>query len=439
MSKLYNINIERAILSSILFDGEIFEDVKIKITAYTFYLPFHQYIFGAYESLAQKNLPIDEIFLTKELGDKMNEVQFIEIMSANAISNLNAYVDDLKELQRKRELNQISLKIKQEIEEKSSEEIITTIAKSIELIDKDSDDFIDIESIMNEFEQDVASAGKEDLGKVLPTGIKELDAIIGGVEEGEVVIIGARPSMGKTSAVTTMIANWVEDPSCGILFDSLEMKKKQIVRRIVSTLSDTTLYDLKKGFIKDFSKYKRSIKIIKESGLIIHDKNGVNFNYIKSKAQRVLRKNKNIKVWIIDHIGEISYKDPRFLRIEMGEVMSGVRAIAKEFGISVIILSQLNREVTNRKSNRPTLADLRESGELEQKADKVILLHRESYYQRGEKVREPDVTEAEMIVAKNRDGATGISKVNFEGKYTRFTNNSVKITFYDENNPMREL
>ena len=99
-----------------------------------------------------------------------------------------------------------------------------------------------------------------------------------------------------------------------------------------------------------------------------------------------------------------------------------VRAIARDFKIGVIILSQLNREVTNRKNNKPTLADLRESGEIEQKADKVILIHRESYYQRGEQMREPEITDTEMIVAKNRDGATGIAKLKFESRCARFLN-----------------
>lgn len=425
---MYNLNMERAILSAIVFEPIIFESISLSIDSSTFYLPFHRHVFTAMEDLAQESKPTDEEFLKHKLDKFGNydELGLLDILAANPISNPEAYLGELKELSKKRKLATLATTMKMGLTEEnnSSEDVISNVTKTIESIDEDNDSFEDIGSIVDAFELDLATAREGNDDKVLPTGIKELDAIIGGVEEGEVIIIGARPSMGKTAAVNTMMANWAEDPNCGVLFDSLEMEKKQIVRRIVSTLSDSTLYDLKKGLIKDFDKYKRSIETIKKSALIIHDKNGVNFNYLRNKAKRVLRKNPNIRVWIIDHVGEIAYSDPKFLRIEIGEVMSGVRAVAKEFGISVIVLSQLNREVTSRKSNRPTLADLRESGELEQKADKVILLHRESYYQRGEQVREPSITEAEMIVAKNRDGATGVAKLKFEGRCTRFISNS---------------
>ena len=437
---LFNLNIERAVLSAIIFDPQIFEEIAVKLQAHDFHLPFHKHLFTAIGELNNKNYPIDEVFLAKELGRDYDEVSLLNVMASNPISNIDTYVDEIKEMSKKRKLETLAIFTKKDLlkDDKSSEDVIRNISKVIESIDRENDPFEEIGSIVDEFELDLASAHDKYKEKVLATGIKELDQIIGGVEEGEVIIIGARPSMGKTAAITTMMANWIkEDPNCGILFDSLEMEKKQIVRRLVSTLSDSTLYDLKKGLIKDFDKYKRSIETIKKSGLIIHDKNGVNFNYLRNKAKRVLRKNPNIRVWIIDHVGEIAYKDPAFLRIEIGEVMSGVRAIAKEFGISVMILSQLNREVASRKSNRPTLADLRESGELEQKADKVILLHRESYYQRGEQVREPSITEAEMIVAKNRDGATGVAKLKFEGRCTRFISNDEPFQIiYEDDKPL---
>lgn len=435
-SVLYNLNIERAILSSVIFEPSSFEDVALRLQEGDFYLPFHRHLFVAMNELHNKNFPIDEVFISKELGREYDEMALLDVMASNPISNVDTYVDEIKELSKKRKLSTLATFTKKDLMEdgKSSEDVISTISKAIETIDEENDSFEGIGSIIDEFESDLATAREGGADKVLPTGISELDSIIGGVEEGEVIIVGARPSMGKTSAVTTMMANWAEDPNCGVLFDSLEMEKKQIVRRIISTSSDSTLSDLKKGLIRDYDKYKRSVETIRESGLIIHDKNGVNFNYLRNKAKRVLRKNPNIRVWIIDHVGEIVYKDPAFLRIEIGEVMSGVRAIAKEFGVSVIVLSQLNREVTSRKSNRPALADLRESGELEQKADKVILLHRESYYQRGEQVREPSITEAEMIVAKNRDGATGVAKLKFEGRCTRFVGNDepYEIIFEDD-------
>jgi len=335
-----------------MFDPIIFEDVALRLQDSDLYLPFHKHLFKAMSELHNKNFPIDEVFLEKELGRDYDETAFLDVIASSPISNVETYVDEIKEMSKKRKLATLATLTKKDLleDEKSSEDIISNIYKTVESIDEDSDPFEEIGSIVDEFELDMTSAREGNEDKALPTGIKELDLIIGGVEKGEVIIIGARPSMGKTSAITSMMANWSEDPNCGVLFDSLEMEKKQIVRRIVSTKSDSTLYDLKRGFVKDFDKYKKSIDTIKKSGLIIHDKNGVNFNYLRNKAKRVLRKNPNIRVWIIDHVGEINYKDPAFLRIEIGEVMSGVRAIAKEFEISVIVLSQLNREVTSRKS-----------------------------------------------------------------------------------------
>ena len=397
-STLFNLNIERAILSAVIFDPTLFDEISPLTNSSDFYLPFHQHLYIAINELSIENKPLDEEFLKNRLLKNKNwdEIAFIDVLSANPISNVNVYIEELKEMSKKRKLSTLAINVKKDLaEEKSSEDVIGSIAKTVESLDEESEQFEVIGSIVDEFEVEVKEASDGTLRdtKVLATGIDELDRLIdGGIEEGEVVIVGARPSMGKTATVTTMISNWVEDSSCGVLFDSLEMGRTKIVRRIISTKSDSTLFDLKRGWIKDYNKYRRSVETLKNSSLIIHDKNGVNFNYLRNKAKRVLRKNPNIRVWIIDHIGEIQYGDPRNLRIEMGEVMSGVREIAKEFKIGVIVLSQLNREVTNRKSNRPTLADLRESGELEQKADKVILLHRESYYQRGEMVREPNKT-----------------------------------------------
>lgn len=423
MENMYSLNVERALLSAIIFDPEIYEDLAFKLKPHDFYLPFHQYVFTAMGELHQAHKPIEEEFIRTEIvaSGKFDEVAMLDLLSAYPISNYAAYLETIIEHSRKRSLATMATGIKKHLIEDNTpaDEVISYVSKTVDAIDDDATQTEqNIGTIIDEYlgDMDKAQSGEDNW---IRTGIAQLDNLIDGFQGGDLVVIGARPSMGKTSLATTFTVNFL-DSKHGVLFDSLEMPTKKIMNRLVATKSGEKLSDLKRGLTKDPSLFHSTLSGFRKSGLILHGEKNIPFSKIRLKARRVLRKNPNVRFWIIDHIGKMKFKDPRFLRIEIGEVTTELKAIAEEFGITVILLTQLNREVTNRKNNRPSLSDIRESGDIEQDADIVILPHRDSYYQRGKDEREAAVTDVELIVPKSRDGATGVAKCSFDGERTRF-------------------
>ena len=423
-SVLYNLNFERSILSAIIFDPTLFEDIAIKMKPHDFYLPFHQYLFESMAELHEEERPMDEEYLRSRLikKGKFDEVAMLDLLSVNPISNVEPYLDDLKEFSRRRSLNSLSLEIKKNISEgsESSDGVISMISSRIDGIDDDaSDKERHISTIVDSYMDTMNSVADSEEMPWVSTGIKSLDNIIDGFLPGDLVVIGARPSMGKTSLATTFTANLLKK-RYGVLFASLEMSTEKITQRLLSIMADEKLSDLKRGIVRNPNKFNSVLSELRASNLVLHGEKNIPFSKLRLKVKRALRKNKGLRFLVIDHIGKLKFNDPRFLRIEIGEVTTELKAIAEEFGVTVILLTQLNREVTSRKNNRPTLSDIRESGDIEQDADIIILPHRESYYHRGVDEREPAVTEADMIVAKNRDGVTGVAKCSFEGEYTRF-------------------
>jgi len=433
-SNLYNLNIERAILSSILFEYELFEEVSFKLKATDFYFPFHVKVFEAMQELVSSDKPIDEIFLKSILikSKSYDEVAMLDILAANSISNIDAYVEDLIEMSKKRNLAALGINIRKEILEDAtdSEDVISLVAKSIEEIDASSSESEEsIEKMADEFMEFMDEA-KNNNGVVgMRTGLNELDKLEVIAKPGDLVIIGARPSVGKTALALTMVANMIEDKK-RVLFTSLDMTHNLIILRLVSILSGETIWSLKRGVPNDAKAVAHALDKIKKY-VIIHSEKNISWLKIKNKSKRVFRKNKDVEAWFLDHIGKVAYKEPMFRRFEIGEVTAGAKALGEEMGVVPYLLTQLNRESVSRVGNRPNLGDLKESSSIEEDATHVILPHREAYHNKGKNEREPDITDAELIVAKNQTGPTGIARCKFNSKYTKFTDEGFEI-IYDE-------
>lgn len=434
---LFNLNIERAILSAIMFDNELFEEVSFKMKANDFYLPFHAKAFEAMGELVASNKPIDENFLTSILTKTKDrdDVAMLDIMASNPISNVDAYVEDLVEMSKKRNLAFLGTNIKKEILEdaKDSEDVISMVAKSIESIDAGSNESeVSIEKMADEFLEFMEEA-KQNKGVVgIRTGIVELDKLEVIGKPGDLMIVGARPSVGKTALATSMIANMINDGE-KVLFTSLDMTHNLLMLRLVSILSGETIWSLKRGIPNDAKAVAHALKKIKEC-VVIHSEKNISWSKIRAKSKRLFRNNPDITVWFVDHIGKIAYKEPMFRRFEIGEVTAGAKALGEEMGVLPILLTQLNRDSVSRVGNKPNLGDLKESGAIEEDATHVILPHREAYHNKGKNEREPDITDAELIVAKNQTGPTGIARCKFNSKYTKFTDEGFEI-IYDESEP----
>ncbi len=433
MNSVYNINIERAVLSSILFNPEEFEDIAEILKSKDFYLPAHKKIFEVMTQLSNEEIPIDEEFIRPRITAKeVDDSILIEILSANPIANSKAYANQIKDASIKRDLATLATTIKKvaiedDISAAVALETIEDEFSKISLIDNSSSNK-NLSEQMREFDENFNNLQNKPIG--LEVGMKQFkNKLI--FEPGDLVVIAARPSMGKTSLLLKFMNYWIKN-DIGVLFDSLEMPSQKIIRRIIATMNQENLSDLKKGVVKDIAKYRETFNFLSNTkNLILHDKSYVPISYLRAKARKILKKNPHIKVWAIDHLKYIKSKGEN-RAFEVSAITKEMKAIAKEFGIVVIALSQLRRIDDKATKFRPQLTDLRESGSVEEDADIVIFPHRESYYDRTTKnKKEEPIHDADLIVAKCRDGEPFTVTCQFNGPTTSF-GDFVSISYTNE-------
>ena len=428
--KIDNIlNIERAILSSVFYDSILIDELQEVLNFDDFYFKEHQEIFKIMLELYKNNLPIEEEYVRLKLKDKkINENVLIEIIATNAVANVIAYAIEIKEFSKKRKVERLLLQTKKYlIEDKyTSDDVLNILQKEIENISQDTfEKEKSTKEIIEELKLDMLKAKENSSIIGQKSGLKALDAIIGAFEDGDLIVIAARPSMGKTSFISTITNKSLEDGN-GVLIESLEMPAKKIMNRLIASRSLESLFDLKKGLVKNLDKFNEALQFFACENLIIHDKTYPTITQLQSRIKRTLRKNQNIKNVIIDHTGKIQLEGKTREDIEIGQITAMLKKIARDFNIRVFLLQQLNRSVESREDKRPMLSDLKNSGNIEEDADVVLGLYRESYYKSKDRDNKKDIENAEIIVLKNRDGQIGIAKVAFEGRCARFLDRQEK-------------
>ena len=444
--ELYNLDIERGILSAILFDGKVYEDVASILTPKDFYLPFHQYVFEAMEELYKKDHPIDEVFLKDVLVKKnrFDESLFLEILATAPIEAVESYAKEIKDLSLKRELLHLSTEIKKivlEEDKRAIEEIeeiqskLFNIATSNFVSDFKSSQAI----ILNTLDYIKKQATKKNSLVIgLDTGFIELNRMTSGFGEGDLIIIAARPSMGKTAFALNLALNVLENDK-GVAIFSLEMPSEQLMLRMLSAKSKIPLQDLRRGNLNDeeWEKLQEVSDELIEKPLFVDDEGNVNIHTIRAKLRKLKMQNPNLSLAIIDYLQLIT-SDLKERHLAIGEISRSLKLLARELQIPIIALSQLNRALESRPNKRPMLSDLRESGAIEQDADIIMFIYREDVYKAMEakkkqkealekgKVaeidyKEKDVEEAEIIIGKQRNGPTGTIEMLFHKKFTLFT------------------
>jgi len=424
MDVVYTVNIEKSILCSIFFEPLLIEELSTILHPSDFYLKTHSVIYETMIYLYQKDLPIDEDFVIRNVKDKTIDLNVIaEILSVNAISNVMVYAYELKENSKKRQINSLAIEIKRRLmeDEYTSEELLSYINNEINTIENNSIlKEPSSKDIIEELKGDMEKASKNLSILGQKSGLKALDKIIGAFEDGDLIVIAARPSMGKTSIISTITIQSLQDGD-GVLIETLEMPSKKIMSRLISAKSSEKLSDLKKGLVSNIKNFEEAVNFFACEKLVLHDNTYPSIMQLQSRIKKVLRNNKNIKNVFIDHTGKIRLDGKTREDIEIGHITNMLKKIARDFNVRVFLLQQLNRSVESRENKRPMLSDLKNSGNIEEDADVVLGLYRESYYKSKEKsISENDIENAEIIVLKNRDGETGIAKVSFEGRCARF-------------------
>ena len=443
---LYNLAFERSILSSIIFEPSQFDELSTALKKDDFYLPAHQDIFGAMMTLLQKDEPIDEEFIKKELikMKKFDEQVMLEILSANPISNTRAYVNEIKDKSLKRHLLTLTTEIKRVTveEELPSAEVVDIVEKKLYEITQDNQtsDFKDSPTMTYdtmEYIKEMKARGNSVLVGV-DTGFNELNKMTTGFGKGDLVIIAARPAMGKTSFILNTVNSLINQGK-GVAFFSLEMPAEQLMLRLLSIQTSIPLQKLRVGDMNDdqWSSLTAAIDKMNTAKLFVDDQGSININQLRSKLRKLKNQHPEIEIAVIDYLQIMQGIGTQDRHLQVSEISRGLKMLARELEMPIVALSQLNRGLESRNDKRPMLSDIRESGSIEQDADIILFVYRDDVYlYKEEKEREKaakaegkefiseyvekEEEEAEIIIGKQRNGPTGHVKLIFQKKLTRF-------------------
>ena len=443
---LYNLAFERSILSSIVFEPSQFDELSVALKQDDFYLPAHQDIFSSMLLLLQKDQPIDEEFIKKELIKikKFDEQVLLEILSANPISNTKAYVNEIKDKSLKRHLLTLTTEIKRVTveEELPSAEVVDIVERKLYEITQDNQtsDFKDAPKMTYdtmEYIKEMKARGNSVLVGV-DTGYHELNKMTTGFGKGDLVIIAARPAMGKTSFILNTVNSLIMDGK-GVAFFSLEMPAEQLMLRLLSIQTSIPLQKLRLGDMNDdqWSNLNGAIDKMNSSKLYVDDQGSLNINQLRSKLRKLKNQHPEIEIAVIDYLQIMQGVGTQDRHLQVSEISRGLKMLARELEMPVVALSQLNRGLESRNDKRPMLSDIRESGSIEQDADIILFVYRDDVYlYKEEKEREKaakaegkefiseyverEEEEAEIIIGKQRNGPTGHVKLIFQKKLTRF-------------------
>ena len=443
---LYNLAFERSILSSIVFEPQQFDELSSALKKDDFYLPAHQDIFIAMTSLMQRDEPIDEEFIKKELIKikKFDETVMLEILSANPISNTKAYVNEIKDKSLKRHLLTLTTEIKRVTveEELPSAEVVDIVEKKLYEITQDNQtsDFKDSPQMTfdtMEYIKEMKARGNSVLVGV-DTGFHELNKMTTGFGKGDLVIIAARPAMGKTSFILNTV-NSLMNQGKGVAFFSLEMPAEQLMLRLLSVQTSIPLQQLRLGDMNDdqWASLHGAIDNMNSAKLFVDDQGSININQLRSKLRKLKNQHPEIEIAVIDYLQIMQGVGTADRHQQVSEISRGLKMLARELEMPIVALSQLNRGLESRNDKRPMLSDIRESGSIEQDADIILFVYRDDVYlYKEEKEREKaakaegkefiseyiekEEEDAEIIIGKQRNGPTGHVKLVFQKKLTRF-------------------
>jgi len=429
------IEIEESVLGGIMLDKDAIGLVVEILNSDSFYKDSHKIIFKAMYNLYSKGEPIDIITVSQQLreqGDleKVGGSVYVMQLTNRLTSggNIEYHARVVKEKQIQRSLIKIGSKVVIDSYEDSNDVFDLIESTETDIFNLTKDIFSKSESAIGDlYFKKIKQIENRKEGHVegYLTGIQAIDTMTMGIKKQELVILAARPGMGKTSLALTLASNMAVEQNIPVAFFSLEMGEMALTSRLMSFNSSIPLKFIINNNVTGtlFQKLMEDLPKIKNAPLFIDDQGSISINQLRSKVRRLINKN-HIEFIFVDYLqkmrGDDNKKGNR--EQEINQIVSGLKNIAKEFDIPVMALSQLSREVEKRSDKAPQLSDLRESGSLEQEADLVIFTYRPGYYKldvdsNGESIQEG---ETEIIFAKNRNGSLGANKMLFIKEYTKF-------------------
>ncbi|GAA5111342.1 replicative DNA helicase [Bartonella jaculi] len=459
----HNIEAEKALLGAIIINNYALDSVSDFLKAEHFFEPLHQKLFDIISKIIQNGKVADPITIKPfvENNEKIGDItvyNYVVRLATEAVTIINTkdYGSVIYDLFIRRSLINLGTQV---VNRAYDAPLEFTTSQQIETVENQLFELAEKRKYGSGFENfntaitkalNMASAAKKRSSKLsgIATHIKSLDEKMGGLQPSDLIILAGRPAMGKTALATNIafnIANACKRDSStqenegGIVgFFSLEMSTEQLATRIISEQTEISSSDIRRGSISEeqFSKIIRAMRSLQTIPLYIDQTGGVSIAQLSARARRLKRQH-GLDVLIIDYIQLMTSGSKRSLENRVQEITAittGLKALAKELNIPIIALSQLSRQVENRTDKRPQLSDLRESGSIEQDADIVLFVYREEYYLKNEEPKEGTAEyskwqvameqakgKAEVIIAKQRHGPTGIVPLAFQSDFTRFS------------------
>jgi replicative DNA helicase len=399
-----------------------------------FYVPSHRRIFVSMMGLFERGSEINPILIGEELRrdgslESVGGISFITNLTYGLphFANIAHYAKIIRDKSLLRQLIKVSNKITSEaLEEEDDAQIILDHAEQaiFALADERTrQGFAHVKPIADGLLEKVQEmAGRSAMLTGLTTGFQELDQMTSGLQPSELIVVAARPSMGKTALCLTLAQNAAINAQAVVGIFSLEMSKESLVMRMLSSEGRVDAHRFRNGFLnrEEWARLAGALGTLAEAKIFIDDTPGITVLEMRAKARRLAAEQKRLDLIIVDYLQLMSGSSRRAesRQQEVSQISRELKGLAKEMNVPLIALSQLSRAPESRTDHRPQLADLRESGAIEQDADVVAFIYREEQYSRSEE----NAGIAEILVAKQRNGPTGIVKLAFLKEFTRFEN-----------------
>ena len=433
-----NLEAEMSVLGVAFLDDKLISKIVEEVNEDMFYDDRNKKLFQAIKSLHEQSIAIDVTTVSNELDKTKNfsAVGGIEYLtevidSVATAANLDYYINIIKEKAIVRNLINTATDIVTEAYEE--EDNVTSLLDTAEknLLDvvrsRQTSEFVPIsEALRSAQEQLEYLAQNKSTISGLETGFIDLDKATSGLHEGEMVVIAARPGMGKTAFALNIATHAAMTTKKAIAIFNLEMSKEQLVNRMLSALGGIEGKKLQNGQMMqtDWKKYNEAMSQLADTNMYIEDNAGITSSDIRAKCRRLASKPEGLGLVIIDYLQLLTLGGKRqdSRQQEVSDISRSIKTMAMELKVPVIALAQLSRNAEKRENNEPMLADLRESGSIEQDADIVMFINRKDYYKAKEQLGKNDNAETDIIIAKHRKGGTGKFTVLFEPTMMNFKN-----------------
>ncbi|MFZ4716239.1 MAG: replicative DNA helicase [Chthoniobacterales bacterium] len=438
-----SLDAEMGVLSSILLSPKdtLTTAIEKGVDEQHFHHPSHGTIYAVLEDLWKKNSPIDLITVTQSLADRnlldqvggpatLAHLQTFLPTAANA----DYYIDIMREKHLLRRMIMVCTSSAARCYEEQGDvkTLIDDVEKQIFTVGEERvrGELPDMKDHVNAALDSIEKLYKNK-GEVtgVPTGYKVLDTMTSGMHPSEMIVIAARPSMGKTALAMNIAEHVAVDKNIPVAVFSLEMSAQQLVQRLLCSRARVNLQNLRNGIMPKGAQQSliQASAAYGQCKMYIDDTAGLSILELRAKSRRLMDKHK-LGLIVIDYLQLLkspSKRGQENRQIEIAEISGGIKALAKELGIPIIVLAQLNRKSEDRGDGKPRISDLRESGSIEQDADLVGLLYRSAYYAKDEEDRNEKGGESELIIAKQRNGPTGEVPLTFLSEFTRFESRDV--------------